>query len=128
MVVPQAVTAQIDARPGGLFRMIVRGDGFASGRFTAIEPYRRMFTWGWKGDDSPVPPGWSTVEITLEPDGDDGTRLTLIHTGLPWAAIDSYRRGWDPYLDRLAIRAGGGDPGPDPSSMATPARCSIYRP
>ena len=110
MVVPQAVTAQIDARPGGLFRMIVRGDGFASGRFTAIEPYRRMF------------------EITLEPDGDDGTRLTLIHTGLPWAAIDSYRRGWDPYLDRLAIRAGGGDPGPDPSSMATPARCSIYRP
>jgi len=112
----QGVTAEIDARPGGVFRMNVRGDGWASGRFVAVEPPRRIvFTWGWEGDASPVPPGSSTVEITLEPDGDGGTRLTLVHHGLPLPALDLHRDGWDHYLDRLATRAGGGDPGPDPS-------------
>jgi uncharacterized protein YndB with AHSA1/START domain len=110
----QGVTAEIDPRPGGLFRMNVRGDGWASGRFIAVEPHRRIvFTWGWEGDNSPVPPGSSTVEITLEPDNDNGTRLTLVHSGLPLPALDTHRDGWNHYLDRLAIRAGGGDPGPD---------------
>ena len=109
----QGVTAEIDPRPGGVFRMNVRGDGFASGRFVAVEPpHRIVFTWGWEGADSPVPPGSSTVEITLEADGDDGTRLTLIHSGLPLPALDMHRDGWNHYLDRLTIRAAGGDPGP----------------
>jgi uncharacterized protein YndB with AHSA1/START domain len=110
----QGVTAEIDPRPGGVFRMNVRGDGFASGRFVAVEPpHRIVFTWGWEGADSPVPPGSSTVEITLEADGDDGTRLTLIHSGLPLPALDMHRDGWNHYLDRLTIRAAGGDPGPE---------------
>ena len=33
----QGVTAEIDARPGGVFRMNVRGDGWASGRFTVVD-------------------------------------------------------------------------------------------
>jgi uncharacterized protein YndB with AHSA1/START domain len=110
----QGIVAEIDPRPGGVFRMNVRGDGWASGRFLVVEPYRRIvFTWGWEGDDSPVPPGSSTVEVTLEPDGTDGTLLTLIHSGLPLAGLDVHRQGWDHYLDRLMIRAAGGDPGPD---------------
>jgi uncharacterized protein YndB with AHSA1/START domain len=110
----QGVTAEIDARPGGVFRMNVRGDGWASGRFTAVEPYHRIvFTWGWEGEGSPVPPGSSTVEVTLEPDSDDGTVLTLVHSGLPWPALDLHAEGWNHYLDRLAVRAAGGDPGPD---------------
>lgn len=110
----QGVTAEIDPRPGGVFRMNVRGDGWASGRFTAVEPHRRIvFTWGWEGDDSPVPPGSSTVEITLEPDGDNATHLTLVHSGLPLPTLDPHRDGWNHYLDRLTIRAAGGDPGPD---------------
>jgi uncharacterized protein YndB with AHSA1/START domain len=110
----QGVSAEIDARPGGVFRMNVRGDGWASGQFTAVEPYRRIvFTWGWEGPDSPVPPGSSTVEVTLEPDGDDGTLLTLVHSGLPAPALDTHRNGWNHYLDRLTVRATGGDPGPD---------------
>ena len=115
----QGVTAEIDARPGGVFRMNVRGDGWASGRFTAVEPHRRIaFTWGWEGDDSPVPPGSSTVEITLEPDGDGGTLLTLIHSGLPLPAVDVHRDGWNHFLDRLTIRASGGDPGPDATAVS----------
>jgi uncharacterized protein YndB with AHSA1/START domain len=110
----QGVTAEIDARPGGVFRMNVRGDGFASGRFVVVEPpHRIVFTWGWEGAGSPVPPGSSTVEITLEADGDEGTRLTLVHSGLPLPALDMHRDGWNHYLERLTLRAAGGDPGPD---------------
>jgi hypothetical protein len=103
-------------RPTALrdFRMNVRGDGYAADRFLTVEPDRRIvFTWGWEGDGSPVPPGSSTVEITLEPDGDEGTLLTLVHRGLPLPALDLHRDGWNHYLDRLTIRATGGDPGPD---------------
>jgi uncharacterized protein YndB with AHSA1/START domain len=114
----QGVAAEIDPRPGGVFRMNVRGDGWASGRFTAIEPYHRIvFTWGWEGDDSLVPPGSSTVEVTLKPDG-EGTLLTLVHGGLPLPALDIHREGWDHYLDRLTVRAAGGDPGPDTTAAS----------
>jgi uncharacterized protein YndB with AHSA1/START domain len=116
----QGITAEIDPRPGGVFRMNVRGDGWASGRFVAVEPpHRIVFTWGWEGDDSPVPPGSSTVEIILEADGEDGTQLTLVHRGLPLPALDIHRDGWNHYLDRLAVRAVGGDPGPDADATAS---------
>lgn len=113
----QGITAEIDARPGGTFRMNVRGDGIASGHFTVVEPHHRIvFTWGWEGEGSPVLPGSSIVEITFAPDGDDGTLLTLIHTGLPLQTLDEHRAGWNHYFGRLSIRATGGDPGPDDSS------------
>ncbi len=54
--------------------------------------------------------------MTFEPLGPDGTPLTLIQTGLPLAALDVHRDGWNHYLDRLTIRAAGGDPGPAPTS------------
>jgi uncharacterized protein YndB with AHSA1/START domain len=110
----QGRAAEIDPRPGGVFRMNVRGDGWAAGRFVTVEPpHRIVFTWGWEGDGSPVPPGSSTVEITLEADGEDATLLRLVHRGLPLPAMATHRDGWDHYLDRLRIRAAGGDPGPD---------------
>jgi uncharacterized protein YndB with AHSA1/START domain len=110
----QGVEAEIDPRPGGVFRMNVRGDGWAAGRFVAVDPpHRIVFTWGWEGDGSPVPPGSSTVEVTLEPDGADGTLLRLVHTGLPLPVVGLHRDGWNHYLDRLVVRAADGDPGPD---------------
>ena len=110
----QGVTAEIDPRPGGVFRMNVRGDGWVAGTFVTLDPpHRLVFTWGWEGDGSPVPPGSSTVEITLTADGPDGTLLRLVHHGLPLPAVDMHRDGWEHYLDRLAIRAAGGDPDPD---------------
>ncbi len=113
----QGRAADIDPTPGGIFRMNVRGDGWATGRFTVVEPPRRIaFTWGWEGDASPVPPGSSTVEVTLEPHGTDSTLLTLVHFGLPLDAIDMHRDGWNHYLDRLVVRSLGGDPGPDPAA------------
>ena len=43
------VDAELDPRPGGVFRMNVRGDGYASGHFVAVEPPTRIsFTWDGK--------------------------------------------------------------------------------
>lgn len=113
----QGVDAEIDPRPGGVFRMNVRGDGFASGIFVAVEPHTHIaFTWGWELAGSPVPPGSSTVEIWLEPDG-EGTLLRLEHSGLPLAAFQPHSEGWNHYLDRLMARSEGTDPGPDPAAV-----------
>src|SRR5205807_2370403 len=59
------------------------------------------------------PSGQSTVEISLEPDG-DGTRLRLTHRDLPADLHSFHGVGWDYALPRLAVVAAGGDPGPDP--------------
>src|SRR2546428_6424260 len=78
--------AQLEPRPGGTFHVDFQNDkDVVDGRFLEVIPSRRVvFTWGWK--DSPVvPPGSSTVEIDLEPDG-DGTRLRLLHRGPPEGA------------------------------------------
>jgi uncharacterized protein YndB with AHSA1/START domain len=110
----QGVEADIDPRPDGRFRMNVRGDGFASGRFLEIVPGRRIvFTWGWETPGSPVPPGSSIVEIDLIADGYD-TIVRLTHRHLPPEAFEAHRNGWEHYLGRLTVRAAGIDPGPDP--------------
>jgi uncharacterized protein YndB with AHSA1/START domain len=115
----QGVEAEIDPRPGGVFRMNVQGDSVAAGQFVTVEPYRRIvFTWGWETAGSPVPPGSSTVDITLEPDG-SATLLRLTHRGLPLEMFKSHGQGWNHYLDRLVIRAEGGDPGPDHEFITT---------
>ena len=43
----------------------------------------------------PVPPGTTTVEITLIPDG-DGTRVRLVHSGVPDVIRAGSAEGWDP--------------------------------
>jgi Activator of Hsp90 ATPase homolog 1-like protein len=66
-----------------VFRMNVRGDGWASGRFLQVDPPRRIvFTWGWEIERSPLPPGSSVVEVELIPQG-DATLVRLTHRDLP---------------------------------------------
>ena len=119
----QGVDAELDPKPGGLFRVTVTGRSrvVARGVYVEVEPPSRIvFTWGWEQIDG-LPdgmggllPGTSTVEVDLEPDGDD-TILRLRQSGL---RTDPERnihfQGWEQTLDRLAIVAAGGDPGPDP--------------
>ncbi len=77
-------------------------------------PYSRIvYTFGWEGDGHPIPPGSTTVEITLTPDGDE-TIVRVAHRGLPAEARGDHDGGWAHYLARLVIAAAGGDPGPDP--------------
>jgi uncharacterized protein YndB with AHSA1/START domain len=67
-------------------------------------PKRVVFTWGFPNPDVGVPPGTSTVEVTLEPE-DDGTRLRLVHRDLPTAAVKGHDGGWKQLLGALATVA-----------------------
>jgi len=106
--------AVLDPRPGGDYRVNITGHERVSGEVIEIVPDRRLvFTWGWEDGALPVAPGQSTVEISLEPDG-DGTRLRLTHRDLPPDMHSFHRIGWDYALPRLALVAADRDPGPDP--------------
>ena len=116
----QGVTAELDPRPGGTFRMNVRGDGYAAGEFVLIDPCERIvLTWGWEDEALGVPPGSSTIEVTFAADR-GGTLVRLRHAGLPPEGLAPHREGWEHYISRLAGRAAGGDPVPDPA-LVTPA-------
>jgi uncharacterized protein YndB with AHSA1/START domain len=107
--------ATTDPRPGGTYRLEMNDKGYvALGKYLeVVPPTRLVLTWGWEGDDSPTPVGSSTVEITLKADG-SGTLLKLTHRDLgSEESRNSHDRGWVKYLQRLAIAATGGDPGPD---------------
>ncbi|MFF5786147.1 SRPBCC domain-containing protein [Streptomyces sp. NPDC012693] len=100
--------------PGGAYRTRITGDSVASGRFITVDPPARLvFSWGWETGPTAVPPGSSTIELTLRPTP-DGTLLRLIHSGLPSTdACEDQAEAWQHYVDRLAARAEGTDPGED---------------
>ena len=96
-----------DARPGGVFRVDVTGHDVAKGEYLEIVPFSRVvFTWGWEAEGNPVPPGSTTVEVSLIPDG-TGTIVRLRHSGLSSEAAAPHTEGWEHYLPRLAIAAEG---------------------
>ena len=107
-------SAELDPRPGGLYRVGgIGGGAVAVGEYVELEPpHRVVFTWGWEGDEE-VPPGSSTVEITLTPDG-DATLLRLVHRDLPAGQGAKHVEGWQHFVPRLALAAAGKDPGVDP--------------
>jgi uncharacterized protein YndB with AHSA1/START domain len=114
------MVAELDPRPGGIYRVRMNSDTVALGEFLEVDPPSRVvFTWGWEGDEA-VPPGSTTVEITLQKDG-DGTILRLRHSGFTThEATASHREGWAMYVERLSVAAPGGDPGPDPTGTSHP--------
>jgi uncharacterized protein YndB with AHSA1/START domain len=113
----QGVDATIEARPGGLFRILMPAGQTARGQFVELVPDRRVvFTWGFV--DAPgIPPGSTTVEIELIPDG-DATLVRLTHRGLTDEDVAIHRVGWEHYVPRLAAMASGADLGPDPGAGA----------
>lgn len=112
-------TATLEPEVGGLYRVGVIPGHTARGTVVELDPPRRLvFSWGWEpgedGEPAAAPPGSTTVEINLVADG-DGTRLTFVHRDLPTrASADSHTAGWEHYLARLVVAAGGSDPGRDP--------------
>jgi uncharacterized protein YndB with AHSA1/START domain len=95
--------ASLEPVPGGVFsvdfeRVPVRGT------YVTVEPpHRVVFTWGIAGNDG-LPPGSSTVEITLRA-VDEDTVVELVHRGLPEARRADHRAGWTLRLDALAAAA-----------------------
>jgi uncharacterized protein YndB with AHSA1/START domain len=95
--------AELEARPGGLYRVRFEDGSVAQGTYETVEPPSRIvFTWGWL-DSTDLPPGSSRVEITLRQEGDE-TLVRLEHHGLP---SDAWRRehdkGWHHFLGQLAV-------------------------
>jgi uncharacterized protein YndB with AHSA1/START domain len=112
------IGAELEPQPGGAFRCEVLPGHVALGEYVELDPpHRLVFTWGWEqsgGDESPVRPGSSTIEVELTPEG-DGTSLRFVHRDLPSGeSTASHAHGWEHYLERLESVAGGGDPGEDP--------------
>ena len=113
MIQWKGMTADLDPRPGGRYHVDITATDVAVGEYVVIDPPRRVvFTWGWE-QSSEVPPGSSTVEIVLTPEGSE-TLVTLTHSDLPSGAGSKHGEGWDHYLPRLAMAAAGNDPGVDP--------------
>ena len=103
-------TAALDPRPRGVFDVGFADGGRVLGEYVEIVPNRRVvFTWGWDSPEAVVGPGGSTVEIDLEPKG-TGTRLRLVHRGLPASERTSHSEGWDFFLPRLIAVAEGSQP------------------
>ena len=67
------MTASFDPRPGGAYRIEVIPGHTASGEFVELDaPRRLVYTFGWEAGENgagPVPPGSSTIEIELVPEG-----------------------------------------------------------
>ncbi len=105
------VGAELDPRPGGPYRINVDGEHIVSGEYQEVDPPRRLvMSWGWEGHPT-VPPGSTTVEITLTPDR-GGTVLRLRHLGLPdEGERRQHTEGWKLNTSRLAqlVAAGGRD-------------------
>jgi uncharacterized protein YndB with AHSA1/START domain len=99
------VGAELDARPGGRFRIDVDGVHIAIGEYQEIDPPRRLvMSWGWEGHAT-VPPGSTTVEITLTPER-GATVLRLRHLGLPdEGERRQHTEGWRLYSSQLARSA-----------------------
>jgi uncharacterized protein YndB with AHSA1/START domain len=109
--------AVLDARPGGEFTVDINGVP-VRGRYVEVDPpHRLVISWGHAGS-AVLPPGASTVEITLTPIA-GGTRVSVEHRDLPPEEAAKHAAGWPHFLARLAIACGGDDPGRDPFAAAS---------
>ena len=110
----QGESADLEPTPGGRFRVRMAEGQVVEGEFVAVEADRRVVVaWGWQ-EHPRMPPGRTTVEFVLTPDG-DGTLVRLTHRGLPPEDVPIHRAGWDVFVPRLELAATGGDPGPNPT-------------
>ena len=105
--------------PGGAFEVDINGVP-VRGQYLEIDPPRRVLvSWGVAGNAS-MPPGATEVEFTLTAIP-AGTRLRLVHRGLSAGQEGIHASGWQHFLARLTIAAGGDDPGPDPWQDQAPS-------
>jgi uncharacterized protein YndB with AHSA1/START domain len=95
-----ARSAELEPRPGGRLVLDIEGTP-VRGEVLEVDPGRRLlWSWGHAGSDR-LPPRSSRVEILLTAE-DGGTRVQLIHHGLPESEVPSHVRGWKLLLTRLA--------------------------
>jgi uncharacterized protein YndB with AHSA1/START domain len=101
----RVVSAELDARVGGRFRIVLVEDNGAghevSGAYSEVEPEQKLvFSWAW----SETPERTSRVTVTFRA-VPDGTELTMVHDRFADAdTATRHRRGWTESLERLSAR------------------------
>jgi uncharacterized protein (TIGR03086 family) len=106
------VAARVDLRAGGEYRWTVNSGHHAAGTVVDVDPGKRVtYSFGWE-EDADLPPGASTVTVTLTP-VDGGTEVRLVHDGLTDEQAVHHAKGWNHYLGRLVDAGRDGDAGPD---------------
>jgi uncharacterized protein (TIGR03086 family) len=106
------IAARVDMRAGGGYRWTVTPGHHAAGTIVDVDPGKHVtFTFGWE-EDADLPPGASTVTVTLTP-VDGGTEVRLVHDGLTDDQAVHHAEGWDHFLGRLVTAGHDGDAGPD---------------
>lgn len=76
------IPADLDPRPGGIYRLAPGGGDVVRGEYLEVVPDSKVvFTWGFEGAAHGVPAGSTVVEIILEARG-RGTWLRLSHRDL----------------------------------------------
>jgi len=78
-----------DARKGGKF---TAWDGYIFGEYIDLAKGRKI-VWGWSTTEWPKSYPPSRVEITLA-QAEGGTKLLMMHSGVPTSQAESYRQGW----------------------------------
>jgi uncharacterized protein YndB with AHSA1/START domain len=102
--------ATLEPAVGGAFEVDINGVP-VRGHYLEIDPPRRVVvSWG-VADSTDLPPGATQVEFTLTPTT-GGTRLRLVHRGLPPSQTPMHATGWNHFLTRLILAAGGPTPAP----------------
>lgn len=117
LVTPEGMTAwmgqwaSLDPRPGGTFQVDIAGSPIRGSYLEVDRPHRVVMSWGVAGS-ADFPPGASRVSVTLVATA-RGTRVDLVHSGLPDVLIAGHTDGWAHFLPRLSVVAEGGVAGDD---------------
>jgi uncharacterized protein YndB with AHSA1/START domain len=102
----EILSCQMDARPGGSWRMTLRAPSGAihvkQGVYREIAPSERLvFTWRWL--DPAGAPGHETIVTVTFKEQTGGTKLTLRQAVFETAEIrDEHHAGWSGCMDRFA--------------------------
>ena len=94
-VIAPAERMEIDAAPGGVYRLIMPGGMTMEGRFNEVLPEQRLsYSWHWQGDEET-----SQVRVEFAAAG-AGTQVTINHTGFTsQTSYDNHAQGWDSYIE-----------------------------
>jgi uncharacterized protein YndB with AHSA1/START domain len=100
--------AVVDPKPGGEFTLWF-DERCVQGQYVEVDrPRRLVITWGRRGSRE-MPPFSSTLEVNFTPEG-GGTRVSIVHSGLPEGERPRHELGWQHYLRRLQVLGSGREP------------------
>lgn len=97
-VVAPAKKVEIEARVGGVYRLLMPDGTVMEGIFSEFSENRRVtYSWNWVGSDE-----ITEVDVTFESQP-DGTAVHVTHSGFASPeSLQMHSSGWDSYLSGFA--------------------------